>query len=160
MKRVFLILLILTFSFLTNCFGIESSDSLIKRVYSSENSSAGAVPLSYYSDYFSFVGRDSKGWVAFALDNNRGQDGKNFQAEHFVVLHDEHEGWIRVRGNGSYPNSNHELKVIPNSEAFQFKGNPERGITIESPANQIKLSLGPVNYQLENKKGLAHLRMG
>ncbi len=159
-KRTFLFLLIFPFSFLTNCFGVENSDSLIKKIYSSGSSSQESITLSYYSDYFSFVGRDSKGWVAFALDNNRGRDGKDFQAEHFVVLHDEHQGWIRVRGNGSYPNPNQELKTIPNSETFQFQGNPERGITIESPANQIKLSLKPVNYQLENKKGLAHLRMG
>jgi hypothetical protein len=160
MKRIPLIILIFPFFFLTNCFGVESSESLIKKIYSSEGSSAESTSLSYYSDYFSFVGRDSKGWVAFALDNNRGQDGKGFQAEHFVVLHDEHQGWIRVRGNGSYPNPNQELKSIPNSKAFQFKGNPEQGITIERPANQINLSLKPVNYQLENKRGLAHLRMG
>ncbi len=45
--------------------------------------------LTYYSDYFSFIGRDDQGMVAFALDNNRGQDKDSWQAEHFVVLHDE-----------------------------------------------------------------------
>src|SRR3989441_9773047 len=45
--------------------------------------------LIYVSDYFSFVGADQHGRVAFALDNNRGRDGEAFQAEHFVVLHDE-----------------------------------------------------------------------
>jgi hypothetical protein len=35
---------------------------------------------------------DVNGHVAFALDNNRGRDGEAWQAEHFVVLHDEGEG--------------------------------------------------------------------
>src|SRR3989454_1248443 len=47
--------------------------------------------LIYVSDYFSFVGADQEGRVAFALDNNRGRDGEAFQAEHFVVLHDERD---------------------------------------------------------------------
>ena len=46
----------------------------------------------YYSDYFSFIGEDEYGKVAFALDNNRGRDGDTWQAEHFVVMHDEHRG--------------------------------------------------------------------
>ena len=52
--------------------------------------------LLYVSDYVSFVGEDHHGRVAFALDNNRGRDGESWQAEHFVVLHDEHEGWISL----------------------------------------------------------------
>ena len=48
--------------------------------------------LLYVSDYFSFVGEDADGRVTFALDNNRGRDGESWQAEHFVVLHDEGEG--------------------------------------------------------------------
>ena len=55
--------------------------------------------LAYYSDYFSFVGLDDRGRVAFALDTNRGQDGAEFQAEHFVVLHDETDGWQKLGGN-------------------------------------------------------------
>src|SRR6266571_354272 len=50
--------------------------------------------LIYVSDYFSFVGADQVGRVAFALDNNRRRDGEAFQAEHFVVLHDERKGWM------------------------------------------------------------------
>src|SRR3989441_341557 len=58
--------------------------------------------LIYVSDYFSFVGADQEGRVAFALDNNRGRDVEAFQAEHFVVLHDERKGWIDVLGSGPY----------------------------------------------------------
>jgi hypothetical protein len=63
------------------------------------------LELAYYSDYFSFVGRDRFGTVAFALDNNRGRDGDSWQAEHFVVLHDELNGWPALTGNGAYANS-------------------------------------------------------
>ena len=50
--------------------------------------SFAAEKLAYYSDYFSFIGRDPVGFVAFALDNNRGVDGSEYQAEHFGVLYD------------------------------------------------------------------------
>ena len=63
-----------------------------------------ASTLLYVSDYFSFVGQDSEGHVALALDNNRGRDGEAYQAEHFVVLHDERHGWMNVTGNGPYEN--------------------------------------------------------
>src|SRR3982750_4580299 len=63
-----------------------------------------ASTLLYVSDYFSFVGQDSNGHVAFALDNNRGRDGESYQAEHFLVLHDERLGWMTLAGNGPYEN--------------------------------------------------------
>ena len=46
--------------------------------------------LEYYSDYFSFTGQDSQGFVAFAMDNNRGRDGDSYQAEHFLKFYDAH----------------------------------------------------------------------
>ena len=160
MKKLILILFLTVFPFLSNCLAVESVDILTKKIYSEQGNDPSKVSLSYYSDYFSFVGSDSKGRVAFALDNNRGQDGEEFQAEHFLVLHDEHQGWQRVYGNGSYPNTHKELIIIPNSEAFQFKGTPEKGMEINSSVNRLKLSIEPVNNYLENKKGTAHLRMG
>jgi hypothetical protein len=58
-----------------------------------------ASDLVTVSDYFSFVGADEQGHVAFAIDNNRGRDSNAYsnayQAEHFyAVLHDEHHGWM------------------------------------------------------------------
>ncbi len=67
-------------------FGMDES------VFPHEDLSLPESPLLYVSDCFSFVGEDVTGHVAFALDNNRGRDGKSWQAEHFVVLHDEGEG--------------------------------------------------------------------
>jgi len=82
--------------FPTPGLGMEPLDSL------SEDPSLPDTSLLYVSDYVSFIGEDSQGHVAFALDNNRGRDGESWQAEHFVVLHDEREGWISLQGTGPY----------------------------------------------------------
>ena len=105
--------------------------------------------LLYVSDYFSFVGEDANGRVAFALDNNRGRDGESWQAEHFVVLHDEREGWISLKGTGSYENSTHELQNIPTSSFFQIDGTPQTGFSIVSPPNELTLSVEPIPNRLD-----------
>ena len=117
----------------TSAQSVESD----KRVHSQTTPS-----LLYVSDYFSFVGKDSQGHVAFALDNNRGVDGKKFQAEHFVVLHDAGRGWIEVKGNGAYDNSQGDLLKIPDSPSFRFQGTPETGMSIVSGANHLTLTVG------------------
>ena len=118
--------------------GVESSLSSL------EISSIPDTPLLYVSDYVSFVGEDDQGRVAFALDNNRGRDGENWQAEHFVVLHDEQEGWVSLRGSGAYENSTHELQTIPPSSFFQIEGMPQTGMLINSPSNDLNLSIEPI----------------
>ena len=109
-----------------------------------ENSSLPDTSLLYVSDYVSFVGEDSQGRVAFALDNNRGRDGESWQAEHFVVLHDERKGWISLQGTGSYDNSTHELQTIPPSSFFQIEGTPQTGMSINSHPNNLTLSIEPI----------------
>ena len=44
---------------------------------------AGSEPL-FVSDYFSFVGADEKGHVAFAIDNDRSRRGLKFTADAHV----------------------------------------------------------------------------
>ena len=105
--------------------------------------------LLYVSDYVSFVGEDHHGRVAFALDNNRGRDGESWQAEHFVVLHDEHEGWISLEGSGSYQNSTHELATIPPSSFFQVEGMPRTGFSITSHPNDLTLTVQPLPIRFE-----------
>jgi hypothetical protein len=108
-----------------------------------------ASDLVTVSDYFSFVGADEQGHVAFAIDNNRGRDGSAYQAEHFyAVLHDEHHGWMKVSGIGRYENTNHELRPIPDSSFFQFVGQPATGLTITSPVNQLALRLASIPERL------------
>ena len=49
----------------------------------SQEPSSSVSSLHYVSDYFSFIGQEDRGHVAFALDTNRGRDGKEWQAEHY-----------------------------------------------------------------------------
>ena len=116
--------------------------------------------LLYVSDYFSFVGEDEQGHVAFALDNNRGRDGEAYQAEHFLVLHDENEGWIEVTGNGDYENINAELISIPDSDSFRFEGTPRDGMIIRSPINQVTLRMEPIPELLVRTEDQSLFRMG
>ncbi len=105
--------------------------------------------LLYVSDYFSFVGADSQGHVSLAIDNNRGRDGDSWQAEHFVVLHDEHEGWITLQGNGAYENRNKELETIPSSDFFEITGSVESGLSIVSLANDLTLAIDPIAVRID-----------
>lgn len=100
--------------------------------------------LVYVSDYFSFVGADAQGHVAFALDNNRGRDGEQYQAEHFLVLHDEQQGWIELTGKGFYDNTQHQLYEIPNSPFFQFQGTPQSGLVIWGQHEPLCLAIEPL----------------
>jgi len=100
--------------------------------------------VAYVSDYISFVGSDDQGRVAFALDTNRGRDGDSYQAEHFVVMHDEHAGWIELAGDGEYENTDRQLVDIPDSEDFKFTGAPADGLTLRSPSNDFTLTIDPV----------------
>ncbi len=116
--------------------------------------------LAYYSDYFSFIGADDRGRVAFALDTNRGQDGVEFQAEHFVVLHDETDGWQKLDGNGSFANPAGKLLSIPNSVHFHFQGLPGTGMIIESPANRLALKIQPIPMVIDRHYLNDRYRMG
>ena len=113
---------------------------------------SAANRLAYYSDYFSFIGRDAGGFVAFALDNNRGVDGSSFQAEHFGVLYDEAIGWVKLVGTGDYGNPHGQLEQIPNSPSFAFQGAPGTGMVISSADNALSLRIDPVVTQLADEK--------
>ncbi|MFQ5992005.1 MAG: hypothetical protein ACE5NA_06165 [Nitrospiraceae bacterium] len=119
-----------------------------------------APPLVYVSDYFSFVGGDDKGLVAFALDTNRGRDGDEYQAEHFVVLHDEQAGWTEVAGNGDYENQEGKLLAIPNSSFFQYQGSPATGMKILSPENKLTLRVEPIVERHSNMQGESKFIIG
>lgn len=119
-----------------------------------------ASPLLYVSDYFSFVGQDTQGHVAFALDNNRGRDGEAYQAEHFLALHDERQGWISLVGNGRYQNATKELRTIPDSPSFRFQGTPRTGMTIASQPNRLTLRIEPIAERTRNTHDAAVTWMG
>ena len=116
--------------------------------------------LIYASDYFSFVGQDSQGKVAFALDNNRGRDGDDYQAQHFLVLHDEKTGWARLDGNSRYDNVGKDLKTIPSSPYFQFQGMPRTGMTVRGESNRLMLKVEPIPLRTSRRHNGAVIWMG
>ncbi|MFU8858607.1 MAG: hypothetical protein ACNA8S_16575 [Deferrisomatales bacterium] len=122
--------------------------------------SLAGARLAYYSDYFSFVGQDEQGRVAFALDTNRGQDGREFQAEHFAVLHAEGQGWIGLRGSGPFPNTGQVLEGLTDSEHFRFAGAPESGMEIRSLDNSLSLRVEAVPVLLDRQRGQDRYWMG
>jgi hypothetical protein len=135
--------LLLTLSFQTDAETSRSADISLETLPTST--------LIYVSDYFSFVGKDNHGHVAFALDNNRGRDGEAYQAEHFLVLHDERQGWMDVAGNGPFENRTKELSTIPDSSFFRFQGTPRTGMTITSETNQLTLTFSPIPQRTSNR---------
>ena len=127
----------------------------------SSNQSDTSSTLEYVSDFFSFVGRDPAGRVAFTLDSNRGRDGNTWQAEHLVMLlHDETKGWQDLVGAGPYENKEHSLLTIPNSPYFVFTGNPDKGLTIRNSHIDLTLNIEPVINQVSRKSGASVYRMG
>jgi hypothetical protein len=116
--------------------------------------------LIYVSDYFSFLGEDGTGHVAFAFDNNRGRDGEAYQAEHFLVLHDERQGWVKLAGNGLFPNTKRELSKIPDSPFFRFHGTPQAGLTITSDVNHLTFQIDPIPERRKHRHNGAATWMG
>ena len=125
-----------------------------------ESAASEGFELEYYSDYFSFVGKDDQGWVAFALDNNRGREGLTFQAEHFLVLHEEKQHWVPVQGNGAYLNEQNELLTIPNSPAFTFQGSRKSGFEIVSIVNHLTLSTESLRVGVQRTEAGGEFWMG
>jgi hypothetical protein len=113
-------------------------------------------PLLYFSDYFSFVGRDTAGWVHFAIDNNRGHAGEIYQADHFIVMHDEQSGWVQLVGSEHYENAERQLERIPDSTYFVFRGALASGLIMQSAINDMRMSVGPLPQVLyrENSDGI------
>lgn len=145
-------------------FVLATATSLVQAAnLSSRDQTLDAIPTSsliYVSDYVSFIGQDSQGKVAFVLDNNRGRDGDDYQAQHFLVLHDEKTGWARLDGNSRYENAGKELKTIPGSTFFQFQGMPRTGMTITGESNRLRLNIEPIPLRASWRHDGAAIWMG
>jgi len=99
------------------------------------------VTRRYHSDYFSFVGSDAKGTVYLAHDNNRGQTGDRFFADHWIAMFAEGQGVVPVAGSAHYPNPDRILETIPDSEHFQFRGTVAGGLRMVSATNDIDMAV-------------------
>lgn len=144
------------------CLGLVacSANPSRDRIFSITEAELRELKLSYYSDYYSFIGWDEKGMVAFAIDNNRGQDGDTWQADHFVVMYDELQGWLEVEGNGFYDNVNRELHNIPDSRFFTFKQGEGGGVVLKSEVNALELSVAPETQVIKNTVGISRYELG
>lgn len=111
------------------------------------------APERYASDYISFVGSDQRGHVFLAHDNNRGQTGTRFFADHWITMFDELSGWIDVQGVAHYPNEEKRLDLIPPSDHFVFKGTPQSGLSFRSRTNSMNMTIGPLSPVLQRSNG-------
>jgi hypothetical protein len=75
------------------------------------------------------VGADAQGAVYLAHDNNRGQTGDRFFADHWIMMYAQGEGVVPIVGSAHYPNPGQILETIPDSAHFQFRGTVGGGRT-------------------------------
>jgi hypothetical protein len=95
----------------------------------------------YHSDYFSFVGADAQGAVYLAHDNNRGQTGDRFFADHWIMMYAQGQGVVPIVGSAHYPNPGKILETIPDSAHFQFRGTVGGGMRMVSAVNDIDMAV-------------------
>jgi hypothetical protein len=95
----------------------------------------------YHSDYFSFIGSDAQGTVYLAHDNNRGQTGDRFFADHWIMMWADGQGVVPIVGSQHYPNPGKLLEYIPDSENFQFRGSIADGMRMMSASNEIDMTV-------------------
>jgi hypothetical protein len=93
----------------------------------------------YHSDYFSFIGSDGAGTVYLAHDNNRGQTGDRYFADHWIMMWAEGQGVVPIIGSAHYPNPGKVLETIPDSENFRFQGSIAGGLRMISESNGIDM---------------------
>lgn len=122
-------------------------------VVSAGNPAWAEATKRYHSDYFSFVGSDAAGSVYLAHDNNRGQTGDQFFADHWIMMYAEGAGIVPIVGSAHYPNPGQELLRIPDSEHFQFRGSIERGMRMVSATNGIDMSVDGLVPVLRRQTG-------
>ena len=132
----------------------------LRKTYAIDAKELERIRRSYYSDYFSFVGSDTQGRVAFTIECNRGQEGSTWQAEHSFLLFDEHNKWLPLQGTGAYDNSNGHLEKIPDSPWFRFSSSKSGALSIESDPHNLSLIIQPHEYIVHRENGLAAMHAG
>jgi hypothetical protein len=141
-------------------FSIACSSFETAELVYAEGIDPEGLELSYYSDYFSFVGHDGDNLVAFAIDNNRGRDADQYKTEIFSVLYVESQGWVNVNGQGMSENSAKQLVALPNTKAFSFNGDARSGLVITGESNGLELVIEGIPETLNNEQGSASYSMG
>ena len=87
-------------------------------------------------DYFSFVGRDAKGLVGFAIDTQRAKNGDEYFAYFYTAFFADGDGWMRFKGGrANFPNPEKKVFEIVDSPLITFRGSRATGMIISSPSN-------------------------
>lgn len=94
----------------------------------------------YYSNYFSFHGEDELGEIYFAIDNNRQRTQKRHEADNFLYFSVDGE-WQELNAHQKFENTETDMSIIPSSDHFQFQYTDQELSAINSPTNDIKVTL-------------------
>ncbi len=131
-------------------FGAAASGSAV--VLPQRAFSADGATQRYATDYISFVGSDGVSTVYLAHDNNRGQTGDRFFADHWICMWAEGEGWVPIKGSAHYENKERVLDRIPPSEHFRFRGSVADGLSFESQTNEMQFAMPGVMPVLSRRQ--------
>jgi hypothetical protein len=112
-----------------------------------------------FSNYYSFVGYDEQGWIAFAIDNNRRRTDGEYEIEHATFYYETGEGFVDIPGYGSYTPIKQEIETIPDSEYFRFS--KENGTTIiQSLKTNLELRFGSMSSVFEAESNRSFFSYG
>ena len=115
--------------------------------------------VAMFSDYYSFVGRDERGWVAFAIDNNRQRAVDYYEADHATFMYDGETGFVDIAGYGKYDTADHTLLHVPDSASFTFERDQTQTV-MQSMTEDLILSFGELDAHFHDSRPEASILMG
>ena len=115
--------------------------------------------VAMFSDYYSFVGLDQRGWIAFAIDNNRQRAVGRYEADHATFMYDGESGFVDIAGYGKYETEDQALLHVPDSPDFTFERSETETI-VKSTKHDLTLRFGALNAHFHENKPDASIIMG
>ena len=112
-----------------------------------------------FTDYYSFVGRDERGWIGFAIDNNRQRAGSEYEADHATFMYDAEIGFVDLVGYGTYETSDEALLHVPDSAYFTFERS-ESETVLTSTKHDLVLRFGRTEPHFHDSRPQASALMG
>ena len=118
-----------------------------------------AADIAMFTDYYSFVGLDERGWIGFAIDNNRQRAGSEYEADHATFLYDGETGFVDIAGYGTYETSDEALLHVPDSQYFTFDRSDTETV-LQSAQHDLVLRFGDTNPYFHDSRPEASVIMG
>ena len=115
--------------------------------------------VAMFSDYYSFVGLDQRGWLAFAIDNNRQRAVGRYEADHATFMYDGESGFVDIAGYGEYETEDQALLHVPDSPDFTFERSDTETV-VRSTKHDLTLRFGELNPHFHENKPDASIIMG